>query len=236
MNADRPLSVTEALQQRRSIRAFLGTEVPLGLLHEILACASRAPSGGNMQPWQVVAVAGQARRDIVELAHRHGGILPDATDDRPIYPPDLWEPYRTRRYKVGEDMYALLGIPREDKARRLARLAQNFEFFGAPVALFFVIDERMGHAQWAHLGMFMQSIALVAVERGLSSCFQEIWASLRKPLREHLALPANQMVYCGMAIGYADPEMPVNRLQTEREPVEGFTRFVGFADAPAAAG
>src|SRR5271170_3176854 len=125
-------------------------------------------------------------------------------------------------------MYALLEIPRSDRAGRLARFERNYESFGAPVELFFVIDERMGHGQWAHLGMFMQSIALAALERGVSSCMQEAWAALRSSLKGHFGLDQQELVYCGMALGYADEAAAVNSLRSERAPVEEFASFRGF--------
>ncbi|MGH6951802.1 MAG: nitroreductase, partial [Vitreimonas sp.] len=161
------MNVTEALKNRVSIRAFKPDPVPEALVREIVDVARYAPSGGNLQPWKVIAVAGAERDALVALAQAN---LPGDEGDRPVYPANLWEPYRTRRYKVGEDMYALLGIGRDNKPARYAHLAQNFTFFGAPVGLFFVIDKGMGHGQWAHLGMFMQSIALAALERGVQSC------------------------------------------------------------------
>jgi nitroreductase len=125
-------------------------------------------------------------------------------------------------------MYALLGIPREDKLARLARFARNYEFFGAPIGLFFVIDERMGHGQWAHLGMFMQSVALVATERGLGTCMQEAWAAVRFTLARHFGLADTEMIYCGMALGHPDRSHPVNRLRSERAAVDDFATFLGF--------
>ena len=148
--------------------------------------------------------------------------------DDPVYPPKLWDPYRTRRYALGEAMYELLGIPHSDKPARVARMLENYRFFGAPVGLFFVIDRRMGRGQWAHLGMFMQSVALVATERGLATCMQEAWAMVRRSLGEHFGLPDHEMIYCGMALGYADPDAPVNRLRSERVAVEEFTTMLGF--------
>lgn len=219
-------TVTDALKQRISTRAFLDTPVSEAQLREVLELARWSPSGGNLQPWQVIAVTGAARNAVVKLAKDYPGMFPNEEGDKPIYPPNLWEPHRSRRYKVGEDMYALLGIPREDKPARLKQVARNFEFFGAPAALFFVIDERMGHGQWAHLGMFMQSVALVAHERGLASCFQEFWGSLRKSLKAHFALGETEMVYCGMAIGHADPAAVVNTLRSERAPVDEFAKFL----------
>jgi len=148
--------------------------------------------------------------------------------DHPVYPEGLIEPYRSRRYKVGEDMYAILGIPREDKPARLQNLARNYQFFGAPVGIFFVIDRSMGHGQWAHLGMFMQSLALVAQQQGLSTCMQEAWAMVRDTLHTHFALPDHEMIYCGMALGHADPAAPVNSLRTERAAVDEFAVLRGF--------
>lgn len=219
------MNVTEALKARISVRAFKPDPLPETLVREILDIARFAPSGGNLQPWKVIAVSGAERDAVVALAKAN---LPGAEDDRPIYPANLGEPYRTRRYKLGEDMYALLGIPRENKGARLMHLMQNYEFFGAPVGLFFVIDKAMGHGQWAHMGMFMQSVALAAIERGVGSCMQEAWARMRVPLATHFALPDEEMIYCGMALGYADETKPVNTLRADRASVDEFTTFKGF--------
>lgn len=224
------LTVTEALRRRISTREYRPQPLPKELVREILDIARWAPSGGNLQPWKVIAVAGADRAAVVELARRiHDAQGPDESTEKPVYPPNLWEPYRTRRYKLGEDMYALLGIPRSDRGARLARFERNYEMFGAPVELFFVIDERMGHAQWAHLGMFMQSIALAALERGVSSCMQEAWATLRHSLKAHFSLGEHEMIYCGMALGYADDTATVNSLRSDRAPVEDFASFRGWS-------
>lgn len=222
------MHVTEALQARVSIRVFKPDPIPEALVREIIDVARYAPSGGNLQPWKVIAVAGAARDAVVALAKAN---LPGQEDDRPVYPANLWEPYRTRRYKVGEDMYDLLGITRENRPARLMHLAQNFEFFGAPVGLFFIIDKRMGHGQWAHLGMFMQSVALAAIERGVASCMQEAWARMRGPFHAHFALEENDYVYCGVALGYADLTKPVNTLRSDRAPVDEIAVFKGFEGA-----
>ncbi|MGB8327148.1 MAG: nitroreductase [Steroidobacteraceae bacterium] len=224
------VSVTEALRQRISIREFLPTPLPRSLVHDILDAARWAPSGGNVQPWKVIAVAGAERAAVTALGMRLRTAANAASEegDHPVYPEKLWEPYRTRRFKVGEDLYALLDIARADRERRLQHFARNYQFFGAPVGLFFVIDRRMGQGQWAHLGMFMQSIALAALERGVGSCMQEAWALLRESLRVHFALPPTDLVYCGMALGYANASAPVNRLRSDRAPVEEFASFRGF--------
>lgn len=218
------MDVSEALKTRISVRAFKSDPVPEQLLRDILDVARFAPSGGNLQPWKVIAVAGAERDAVISIAKAN---LPGDEGERLVYPHNLWEPYRTRRYKLGEDMYALLGIPRDNKPARLMHLMQNFEFFGAPVGLFFIIEERMGHGQWAHLGMFMQSVALAATEQGLSSCMQEAWARMRKPLHTHFALAPEEMIYCGMALGYA-AETPVNTLRSDRATVDEFASFRGF--------
>jgi nitroreductase len=219
------VTVSDALHARISTRAFLPDPVSEAEVRELLDVARWSPSGGNLQPWKVIVVAGKARDAVVALGKANAHAVTRNIEDRPIYPPNLWEPYRSRRYKIGEDMYALLGIPRENKMARLQQVARNLEFFGAPVGMFFVIDERMGHGQWAHLGMFMQSLALAAQERGLATCFQEFWGTLRPELKKHFGLEGTDMVYCGMALGRADPSAPVNRLRSDRATVEEFATF-----------
>jgi nitroreductase len=224
------MNVAEALKARVSVRVYKPDPVHEALLRDILVAARFAPSGGNVQPWKVIAVSGDARDAVCALARKTLMRDPAASQegDRVVYPPKLWEPYRTRRFKVGEDMYALLGIAREDRPARLTHVARNFDFFGAPVGLFFVIDKNMGHHQWLHLGMFMQSLALAATERGLSSCFQEFWARFRDTLHAHFQLLDEEMIVCGMALGYADEAAPVNSLRSEREAVDAFASFKGF--------
>lgn len=225
-------SVSEAIRQRTSVRAFLSTPVSAEQVRALLDTARWAPSGGNLQPWKVIAVAGAAREAVIDMAR---GEIAKAEDGVPreqgtdlVYPPKLWDPYRSRRFQVGEDMYALMGIARDDRAGRLKHVARNFEFFGAPVGLFFVIDRRMGRAQWAHLGMFMQTIALAAVEAGLGTCMQEFWGTIRESLHAHFALDENDLVYCAMALGHADPDAPVNRLRSARAAVDDFATLRGF--------
>ena len=219
------MNVDEAIKSRISVRAFKPDQIPEAVVRGILEVARFAPSGGNIQPWRVIAVAGAERDAVVALAQAN---LPGDEGERLVYPHNLWEPYRSRRYKLGEDMYALLGIPRENKTGRLMHLAQNFQFFGAPVGLFFIIDKAMGHGQWAHLGMFMQSVALAALERGVQSCMQEAWARMRTPLAAQFALGDHEMIYCGMALGYADMTKPVNTLRSDRAGVDEIAVFKGF--------
>lgn len=223
------MDVDTALKTRISTRVFKPDPLPQALVRDILDVARWAPSGGNVQPWKVIAVAGAERQKVIDAAQAALAANPKGEEgDHPVYPADLWAPHRDWRFKVGEDMYALLGIPREDKMARFAHLARNFRFFDAPVGLFFVIDKRMGHGQWAHMGMFMQSIALAAHARGVASCMQEAWARTRTTLAAHFALPDTEMIYCGMALGYADPDAKVNTLRSDRAEVETFAAFRGF--------
>ncbi len=222
-------TASEILYARRSIRELESTPVARETVHAILDAARWAPSGGNLQPWRVIVVAGEARAAVTALAERVLRENPEGeADEYPIYPSPLWEPLRSRRYALGEEMYALLGITREDRDARLARFARNYEFFGAPVGLFFVIDRRLGHGQWAHLGMFMQSVALAALDHGLGTCMQEAWASVRRSLGAHFALGSHEVLYAGMALGVPKADHPVNQLRSSREPVEAFADFRGF--------
>jgi nitroreductase len=220
------MNVTDAIQSRMSCRAFLDTPVPQETLRDILQIARQAPSGGNLQPWQVHVLAGARMRQFLEVIRSKLPAQPQGEGtEYHIYPPHLQEPYRSRRFKCGEDLYATLGIAREDKVRRLQQFARNYAFFGAPAAMFFAIDRIMGADQWADVGMFMQNIMLLARERGLHTCPQESWASWHRTVSEFLGLPAELMLFCGLAIGYRDESAPINRLRTDRAPVEEFATF-----------
>jgi len=222
-------TVTQAVRGRRSTRAFLGRPVAREIVEEILDIAARAPSGGNLQPWHVDVLAGDA---LAALKSRAGASLvanpAGEGTEFPVYPPALAEPWRGRRFAAGEQLYAALGIERGDRPARLRQFAKNFELFGAPVGLFFSIPRHFGPPQWAHLGMFMQNIMLLAEERGLATCAQEAWALVHKTAGEALGLPPERMLYCGMALGHADEEHPINDWRTEREPLESFATFRGF--------
>jgi nitroreductase len=222
------MKVSEALESRASMRAFRSDPVPLESITRILSLAARAPSGGNLQPWKVHVLMGAARDELVRRVAeaRQTNPMGEAPEYR-IYPPHLTEPYRTRRFRIGEAMYGTMAIPREDKAARLAFFAGNWAFFGAPVGLLFAIDRQMQQGQWADLGMFMQSIMLLAREHGLHTCPQEAWAVWHRVIREYLKVPENEMIFCGMALGYADIDAPVNALRSERAPLEEFAVIHG---------
>jgi nitroreductase len=223
------MRVSDAIDSRMSCRAFLATAVPATTLRAILEAAKRAPSGGNLQPWHVHVLAGEPLQEFVSLirsqlpAHPRG----EGTE-YDVYPKEITEPYRSRRYQCGEDMYATINVSREDKFARLRQFARNYELFGAPVGLFFSIDRQMGLGQWADLGMFMQSIMLLAREHGLDTCAQEAWAVWHKTIGEYLQLPPHLMFFCGMALGYRDAAAPINSLRTARAPLEEFATLRGL--------
>lgn len=219
------MTVSEAVLARRSVRGFTDRPVDMTVIREVLALAARAPSGGNLQPWHIDVVSGAAldgfKREVAaKLMAGH-----QETPEYPIYPGVLDDPYSTRRAAVGEALYGHLGIPRDNKAGRRMWFARNFAFFGAPVALFCTVGRGMGSAQWSDLGMFLQTVMLLLVDRGLASCPQECWAMFPQTVTQFLGTPPERMLFCGMAIGWEDPEEPANRLRSERAPLEDWATF-----------
>lgn len=224
------MRVSEAIASRRCVRAFLDTEVPEAVLHRVVKLAARAPSGGNLQPWRIYVLKGAPLADLKARMRQRLAVdpAPDPSEYA-IYPENLWEPYRTQRFRVGEMMYAELGIPRERRDARIAWFRHNYDFFGAPAGLFCYIDRRMGPPQWSDLGMYLQNVMLLLREEGLDSCPQECWSTYNRVVAETLSPPPELMLFCGMAIGFADKSAPVNRLQTERVPLDEFATFLGFS-------
>lgn len=222
------MNVTEAVRARKSVRAFLSTPVPEDTIRQILTDAARAPSGGNVQPWKTYVLSGSARDELVKRISDHwaSGKYGEGTEYA-IYPADLAEPYITRRRVVGFKLYELAGVGRGDKVARLQQMFRNFELFGAPVCMIFTIDRNMGLGQWADLGMYIQTVALLALDHGLVSCMQEAWASWHRTLTQMLSIPAHEMVFCGLALGYEDTGAAVNTLRSERAGLED-VKFFGF--------
>lgn len=223
------MKVSEALQSRISCRAFLDTPVPVATVRAILDGARQSPSGGNVQPWRTHVLSGdalQALIDTVEVKARENwrGEPPEYE----VYPKNIDQTYQDRILQCGADLYATLGIAREDRVARRAHFARNIRFFDAPVGLFFCIDRNMGYGQWADMGMFLQSIMLLAREHDLHSCPQEYWAAWHQTVGEHLHLPPERMLFCGMALGHMDETAPANRLRTRRATVDEFTVFSGL--------
>jgi nitroreductase len=221
--------VDHAITTRQSIRAFLPTLVPRDTIAEILSIAARAPSGTNTQPWKVAVLTGGAKArlsaailqvyDDSELRRQH-------TEEYAYYPTQWVEPYLGRRRKIGWDLYGLLGIGKTDKDRMHAQHGRNYTFFDAPVGMIFTIDRIMEQGSWLDYGMFLENIMVAARGRGLDTCPQVAFLDFHRIIAEHLALPATEMMVCGMSLGYADDSAAVNRLVTEREPVSAFARFL----------
>ncbi|NRR30149.1 nitroreductase [Oxalobacteraceae bacterium] len=222
-------AVDAAITSRRSIRAFLPTAVPRADIEALLAVAARAPSGTNTQPWKVYVLTGERRSRLsaaILAAHRDPAVAAQHTEEYAYYPRQWVSPFIDRRRKVGWDLYALLGLTREDKAGMAAQHGRNYAFFDAPVGLIFTIDRIMEKGSWLDYGMFLQNIMVAARGRGLDTCPQAAFTQYHKIIGAELDLPDNEIVVCGMALGFADPSRIENSLLTERAPVSEFVKFV----------
>jgi nitroreductase len=221
--------VDAAITTRRSLRAFLPTPVPRETVEQILAVASRAPSGTNTQPWRVYVLTGDAKTELsrkILAAHNDPAERATHTEEYAYYPTEWKSPYIDRRRKVGWDLYSLLGIGKTDKERMHAQHGRNYSFFDAPVGLIFTIDRVLRQGSWLDYGMFLQSVMVAARGRGLHTCPQAAFMQFHRIITEHVGAPANEQVVCGMALGHADLAAVENTLVTEREPVAGFARFL----------
>ncbi|MCG7361092.1 nitroreductase [Roseomonas sp. ACRSG] len=219
-------AVEAALHARRSVRAFLPQPVEPALVERLLAAAARAPSGTNMQPWRVHVLTSAARDrlcDALVEAHLAGQAEPDP--GYAYYPPQFFEPYLSRRRKLGWDLYGLLGIGKGEKERMRQQHGRNFRFFDAPVGMIMTIDRRLEVGSWLDYGMFLQALATAAVAHGLGTCPQAAFAEHHRSIRRVLPIGEGEVVVCGMALGYPDWAAPENRLVTERVPVREFATF-----------
>jgi nitroreductase len=227
----RCVSVSEAVERRMSVRAFRPDPVDGALVRTLLDKARRAPSGGNLQPWRVDVLMGAPLEQF--RAETSAQIASGAreTPQYAVYPDNLFEPYRSYRHKTGEDMYALIGVARDNKLGRMAQFIENYRFFGAPVGLFFSFDRRMGPPQWSDVGMYMQTLMLLAVEAGLDTCAQECWSQFPDTVGRFLGFDDNRLLFSGMALGRRDETNPINRLKTDRAPLKDFAVFHGFEES-----
>ena len=222
-------AVDAAITSRRAVRAFLPTPVARQTVEDILRVASRAPSGTNVQPWKVTVLTGNAKRALsarIRAVHDDPAALRQHTEEYAYYPTHWKSPYIERRRKLGWDLYGLLGIGKQDKARMHAQHGRNYDFFDAPVGLIFSIDREMEQGGWLDYGTFLQNVMVAARGRGLDTCPQQAFTQFHRIVAEHIGMPESDMVVCGMALGWADPDAIENRLVTEREPVASFTRFI----------
>jgi nitroreductase len=222
-------AVDAAITSRRSIRAFLPTPVDRATIEDILRVASRAPSGTNTQPWQVWVLTGLRRQRLSQrilAAHDDPQERARHTEEYAYYPKVWQSPFIDRRRKVGWDLYGLLGIGKSDKERMHAQHGRNYAFFDAPVGLIFTIDRSLEIGSWLDYGMFLENVMIAARARGLDTCPQAAFTQFHRLIADELGLPPQQMVVCGMSLGYADPDAVENTLVTEREPVACFARFL----------
>jgi nitroreductase len=222
-------TVDAAITSRHSVRAFLATPVPREVVEDILQVAARAPSGTNTQPWKVYVLTGAARQELgrkILAAYDDPAQRALHAEEYAYYPTEWVSPYVDRRRKIGWDLYGLLGIGKADKQRMHEQHGRNYRFFDAPVGLIFTIDRVMRQGSWLDYGMFLQNIMVAARARGLDTCPQAAFTQFHRIVTEHVGAPAQEMLVCGMALGHADPAAPENRLETQREPVAGFARFL----------
>jgi nitroreductase len=221
--------VDAAITSRRSLRAYLPTPVPRATVEQMLAVASRAPSGTNTQPWKVYVLSGEAKTALsrkIVAAYDDPAVRATHSEEYAYYPTQWQSPYIERRRKVGWDLYGLLEIGKSDKARMHAQHRRNYLFFDAPIGLIFTIDRVMQQGSWLDYGMFLQNLMVAARARGLHTCPQAAFIEFHRIITEHVGAPASEQVVCGMSLGHADPAAAENSLVTEREPVSAFARFL----------
>ena len=224
-----PTLADHAITSRRSVRRFLPDAVPRPVIADILDAAARAPSGTNMQPWRGYVLTGAPRDELCaavqtvfdaeEAGHRA---------EVQYYPDEFFQPYLSRRRKVGWDLYGKLSIGRGDVAKMRAQHRRNFQFFDAPVGMVFTVHRRLATGSWLDYGMFLENVMVAARARGLDTCAQAAWTHYHKVIRPVLGLAEEEVVVCGMALGYADPDAPENALVTERVTADQFMSWRGF--------
>ena len=217
------MKISEAVLSRRSVRAFLDTPVPNTIIKTLLEKSSQSPSGGNLQPWKIFVINNSSMKDFLLFQEKWSE--PELPSYE-IYPSKLKEPYRTSRFELGEQMYELLGIPRENKTARIEQVIKNFQFFDAPCAFFCFVDRQMGPPQWSDLGMFLQTFMLLAKEAGLDTCAQEAWSMKHDSVSAFVNADVDDILFCGMSIGHRDDKALINSLQSERRPLEDWAKFV----------
>jgi nitroreductase len=212
------MDIYDAVASRRAVRQFTDRPVPNEALERVLRAAARAPSGGNLQPWNIYVLAGE-RLAALKRRVRERLARGDSGDEREfeMYPQTLKSPYCQRQRAAAEQRYAGLGIARTDKRRRQQAVAANWDCFGAPAALFCYIDREMGSAQWADLGMYLQTVMLLLRAEGLHSCPQMAWSVYRRSVAEVVQPPDDLILFCGLSIGFEDPA--AHPARTDRAPL-----------------
>src|SRR5471030_960626 len=220
------MRVSEAINSRHSMPVFKPDPVSRQDVEWIIGNANRAASNGNLQPWKLYVTMGKARQ-------RLSTAILKAMDDNDsgtwaeysVYPKEFTEVYDKRRKLVGKQLYTLLGVPRGDAAGMLKQFRKNYDFFDAPVGMILCVEKRMGNGQWIDCGIFLDQLMLLAREKGLHTCPQAAFSRYQHVVRRELKVPDDQVVICGLALGYADPDVIPNSLITERAPIADFTTW-----------
>ena len=226
-------TVQQAIESRMSVRAFTSEPVPRETIESLLTLAARSPSGTNTQPWRVYVLQGQSKDALVEkvcAAHDEVRAHPEKADlyrEAYDYYPEKWvSPYIDRRRENGWSLYGLLGITKGDKDKMHAQHQRNYRFFDAPVGLMFTLDKVMGRGSLVDYGMFLQTFMLAARGMGLHTCPQAAWNGFASIILPHIGAGADEMLVCGMSLGYADMQDKVNTFHTPRETVASFTHWL----------
>lgn len=225
LNIDKTPNVSEALKTRITVRDFLDKDVPAQTLRQIFDQARRAPSGGNLQPWRAHVMTGDTLARFTQQAYDETLSGKNEEPTHPAYPSPLWEPQRSWRYKLGEDMYANLGIERENKMGRLEWLANNSRFFGAKVGIIITGNVKLNAPQYLDIGIYLQTLMLLAREHGLHTAPQGWWRHRSSVCAAHLDIAEDEEVIVGMGIGYGNPQAPVNNLYADRAELDQLVHF-----------
>ena len=220
------MNLKDIIKSRYSVRSFTKKNVGIEIIKEILQISTCAPSGGNIQPWKVYVVTGNAKEKLIEraLSNYDNGVQEKIEYE--IYPNPLDEEYRKRRSECAKEMYAALSIEQDDIESRLTQIRENFKFFGAPVGMIITIDKAFAVNGWGHVGMFIQNICLSAIDNDMGTCLQESWSIYPETVKDVLNIPENEVVWCGIALGYPNLKHPINNYRTSRESIDKFVTFI----------
>ena len=220
------MNIKQLIESRYSVRSFLDKDVGFEKVKSILDTANSAPSGGNIQPWKVYVLGNNSKNELITQALNNydTGVQEDIEFE--IYPKPLAEEYKKRRSQCAADMYDALSIARDDIDTRLKQVRENFKFFGAPIGMIVTIDKSFAQNGWGHVGMFLQNLWLTAISEGLGVCLQESWSIYPKTVKKVIDCPDNEMIWCGIAMGYPNNEDPINNYRTSRDSIDTFASFI----------
>ena len=220
------MNIKQLIEPRYSVRSFLDKDFGFETVKSILDTANSAPSGGNIQPWKVYVLGNNSKNELITQALNNydTGVQEDIEFE--IYPKPLAEEYKKRRSQCAADMYDALSIARDDIDTRLKQVRENFKFFGAPIGMIVTIDKSFAQNGWGHVGMFLQNLWLTAINEGLGVCLQESWSIYPKTVKKVIDCPDNEMIWCGIAMGYPNNEDPINNYRTSRDSLDSFASFI----------